>query len=287
MSEMWRTSSSLSSSPLSVSSCSSSTERSKWSSMACLPRPVTIRMSSIPAPTASSMTYWMEGLSTRGSISLGCALVAGRKRVPSPAAGITALRTFTMAIPPNSLIRRRFYSTLAALPPAWPGRGQWQQPRPAVTTRSRPWSLASYGHGQPDAAVGPLGAERCPVGGQAELLGRGQAALQAGLGQDEHELLAAVAGEGVDVADAAGDPAGELDQDPAAALVAEAVVDRLEVVDVKHEQGQDPAEAPGPLDLLLEAAREVAVVPGPGERVGDRQLLGLGVNAYVLDGHRR
>src|SRR5215469_1276347 len=36
----------------------------------------------------------MSGLSTNGSISLGCALVAGRNRVPSPAAGKTALRTF-------------------------------------------------------------------------------------------------------------------------------------------------------------------------------------------------
>src|SRR5579863_1637544 len=34
------------------------------------------------------------GLSTSGSISLGWALVAGRKRVPRPAAGKTALRTF-------------------------------------------------------------------------------------------------------------------------------------------------------------------------------------------------
>jgi hypothetical protein len=46
------------------------------------------------------------------------------------------------------------------------------------------------------------------------------------------------------------------------------------VVEVEHEQGQDPAEAPRPLDLLLEAALEVAVVPGPGERVGDRQPFG-------------
>src|SRR5512147_908177 len=38
----------------------------------------------------------MIGLSTRGSISLGCALVAGRNRVPSPAAGKTALRSFVM-----------------------------------------------------------------------------------------------------------------------------------------------------------------------------------------------
>src|SRR5260370_40238470 len=52
----------------------------------------------IPEATASSITYWMIGLSTRGSISLGCALVAGRKRVPSPAAGKTALRSFFIAL---------------------------------------------------------------------------------------------------------------------------------------------------------------------------------------------
>src|SRR5215467_5028255 len=43
-----------------------------------------------PASTASSMTYWISGLSTRGSISFGWALVAGRNRVPNPAAGKTA-----------------------------------------------------------------------------------------------------------------------------------------------------------------------------------------------------
>src|SRR6188508_1968885 len=48
---------------------------------------------SMPAATASSTAYWMIGLSTSGSISLGCALVAGRNRVPQPAAGKTALRT--------------------------------------------------------------------------------------------------------------------------------------------------------------------------------------------------
>lgn len=41
--------------------------------------------------TASSTTYWIAGLSTTGSISLGVALVVSRKRVPSPAAGMTAL----------------------------------------------------------------------------------------------------------------------------------------------------------------------------------------------------
>src|SRR3954452_22378759 len=50
-----------------------------------------MRTSSRPADTASSTTYWIAGLSTTGSISLGVALVAGRNRVPRPAAGMTAL----------------------------------------------------------------------------------------------------------------------------------------------------------------------------------------------------
>src|SRR6266536_3469125 len=53
---------------------------------------VTMITCSMPAATASSTAYWMTGLSTRGSISLGWALVAGRNRVPQPAAGKTALR---------------------------------------------------------------------------------------------------------------------------------------------------------------------------------------------------
>src|SRR5271156_6557727 len=61
--------------------------------MACLPRPVMMMIWSQPDARASSTPYWMMGLSTKGSISLGWALVAGKKRVPSPAAGKTALRT--------------------------------------------------------------------------------------------------------------------------------------------------------------------------------------------------
>src|ERR1700722_4624376 len=60
--------------------------------MADLPRPVTMMISVQPAATASSTPYWIRGLSTRQSISFGIALVAGRKRVPRPAAGNTALR---------------------------------------------------------------------------------------------------------------------------------------------------------------------------------------------------
>src|SRR6202021_4320049 len=62
--------------------------------MVDLPRLVTVMISVQPAATASSTPYWMRGLSTRQSISFGMALVAGRKRVPRPAAGKTALRIF-------------------------------------------------------------------------------------------------------------------------------------------------------------------------------------------------
>ena len=44
--------------------------------------------------SASSTTYWMTGLSSTGSISLGVHLVPGRKRVPRPAAGMIAFMLF-------------------------------------------------------------------------------------------------------------------------------------------------------------------------------------------------
>src|SRR5262245_63097147 len=44
----------------------------------------------MPAAAASSTAYWMSGLSTIGSISLGLALVTGRNRLPRPATGNTA-----------------------------------------------------------------------------------------------------------------------------------------------------------------------------------------------------
>ncbi len=40
----------------------------------------------------------MTGLSTTGSISFGWALVAGKRRVPSPATGMIALRIFMCSI---------------------------------------------------------------------------------------------------------------------------------------------------------------------------------------------
>src|ERR1700704_5351684 len=69
--------------------------------MARLPPPVTMITCSIPLAIASSTPYWIVGLSTRGSISLGCALVTGRNRVPRPAAGKIAFRTLCLVINDN------------------------------------------------------------------------------------------------------------------------------------------------------------------------------------------
>ena len=90
MSEMFLTISRSSCFPFSSRFSSSSMLRSKWSSMARLLRPVIMRMSSIPLTSASSTIYWIVGLSIMASISFGVALVAGKNRVPRPAAGITA-----------------------------------------------------------------------------------------------------------------------------------------------------------------------------------------------------
>ncbi len=67
---------------------------SKWSTIESLPRAQTRITSRTPAATASATMYWIVGMSTMGRSSFGTALVAGRNRVPSPAAGITALRIF-------------------------------------------------------------------------------------------------------------------------------------------------------------------------------------------------
>src|SRR2546429_8600415 len=60
--------------------------------MARLEAPVMNTRRRAPAARASSTEYWIRGLSTTGWISFGLALVAGRKRVPRPASGNTAVR---------------------------------------------------------------------------------------------------------------------------------------------------------------------------------------------------
>ena len=66
---------------------------------------VTKIICSIPAATASLTTYSIAGRSTTVTISFGIALLAGKKRVPSPATGRIAfliILLFTTFITTNS-----------------------------------------------------------------------------------------------------------------------------------------------------------------------------------------
>src|SRR5438552_15208896 len=99
---------------------------------------------SMPLAIASSTPYWMVGLSTSGSISFGCALVAGRKRVPRPAAGKTALRTFMgmgRAVKSQSQVLQLIAAQLYLL---WFGAGDCQRYTLAISPAAR--TLKRRGH---------------------------------------------------------------------------------------------------------------------------------------------
>ena len=89
--------------------------------------------------------------------------------------------------------------------------------------------------------------------------------------EQDGELVAAEAGGGVARADAGVQALGDLQQHRVAGGVAEAVVDRLEVVEVHEDHGEPAALAPGPRDRVPHPLDEQRAV---GE-VGDRIVEGL------------
>src|SRR5687767_12225767 len=164
--------------------------------MARFPRPVITRMSVIPAPTASSTTYWMVGLSMTGTISFGWLLVAGRNLVPSPAAGITAFRTFVISAgAPHH--RVGLFDPVAAvllgpLQGLLGGGQQCADASPAV-------GIGGNAERQGDRPGAAVVLHRLLAHRPADLLGQDPRAGQVGLGQEQHELLTAVAGHDVDL----------------------------------------------------------------------------------------
>src|ERR1035441_1983854 len=88
----WRTAASSTTLPRLSRTRSSSGLGAKWAWINSLPLAMTSTISDAPAAMASSIAHSMTGRSTTGSISLGRTLVAGRKRVPNPAAGTTQCR---------------------------------------------------------------------------------------------------------------------------------------------------------------------------------------------------
>ena len=109
------------------------------------------------------------------------------------------------------------------------------------------------------------------VDAEPDLLGQDEGAGRIGLGQEHHELVAAVAGGGVDLADAEGDDLADAAQDTVAVEVAEPVVDRLELVEIHHQQAEAAARAGAAGDLALDRGEEEGPVEQAGQRVDRRQ----------------
>ena len=103
------------------------------------------------------------------------------------------------------------------------------------------------------------------------------------LGQD-HELVAAQAGDRVAVAHQLGQALGDGNQQPVAGVVAEVVVDGLELVQVDEQHRQDAFRAVQPRHRLMGAVHQQHPVRQPGEGVVHRLALQPHPVGHVLGG---
>ena len=109
-----------------------------------------------------------------------------------------------------------------------------------------------------------------------ELLGEDGALLHVRLGEDQHELLAAVPANHVGRPKVRGDGLGDTPQDVVAGGMPVGVIDGLEVVDVDECDGQGPLVAVRALDLVEELDKQRPAVRDAGELVGGRRVGRLG-----------
>ena len=93
------------------------------------------------------------------------------------------------------------------------------------------------------------------------------------LRQDHDELVATETSQCVLAPQTARQPAGHVDEHLVSHIVAEAVVDDLEIVEVEEQHGQRGGAAPGPNQRLLHAVGEEKSVGEPGQRVVVREVL--------------
>ena len=107
---------------------------------------------------------------------------------------------------------------------------------------------------------------------QADTLGDPLGVLDGGVGHHDHELLAAIAARQIDGADIGSQAHSKLSQHLVADVVAVAVVDLLEVVDVDQQAGDRVAAVGRPLHQGLKLPVHVAAIVQAGQLVGDSQL---------------
>ena len=134
----------------------------------------------------------------------------------------------------------------------------------------------------------------CALDGEAlalderpQLLGEGRPFLDVRLGQDQHELLAAVAADQVRGAQVGRDRLGHAAQDDVADGVPVRVVDGLEVVDVDERDRQRPAVARRPLDLGEQRSQQRLPVGDAGQPVERSRGRGISTRAAAMLVDRR
>ncbi len=116
----------------------------------------------------------------------------------------------------------------------------------------------------------------------AHPLGEGDGRLHRRTGEDQHELLAAVAAHPVDLPCVVAQDLGELAQYLIAGLMAVGVVDTLEHVEIAHDARERLAQAERVLEGLVEAFFEAAPVVDAREGVGPRDAHELIVDREQL-----
>ncbi|MNC25568.1 hypothetical protein D3C75_736590 [compost metagenome] len=102
------------------------------------------------------------------------------------------------------------------------------------------------------------------------------------VGQQQHELVAAEAGEGVARADLRAHALGDLHQHLVADRVAQGVVDRLEAIEVDQHDRQFPRIAPGDLAALQQAVFQQRTIGQAGEHVVASVVGQFGLEALAL-----
>ena len=112
---------------------------------------------------------------------------------------------------------------------------------------------------------------------QAELVGHGGGTASLGGGENDGELLAAVAADHIDLAQMADEDGGNGAQNIVADHVPEVVVDLLEVIQIDHQDADAAAIAGGAGDLFDQAGVEIAAIEDAGESVA------IGELAHAID----
>jgi hypothetical protein len=102
-------------------------------------------------------------------------------------------------------------------------------------------------------------------------------------GQNESELVSAVARGGIDGAAMNAQDGGEAAERAAANQMAKAVVNFFQAVEIEEQNGEGPAGAIGALGLVLENVEKPAVVGEAGERVADSKVADLFEESSVIE----